>query len=183
MTLVTAWMLWRRNVDLLVSAGTSTRLDWIQCGFNRAIPDMRPYASQLWTSTYHTSVCVHQATRYFRSWNHKIHSNPTNDLLLLCSSKICWWWATSIFGGQVKFEILVAQGQPHHFWISETLVVLKLISFCRLCSSRTIDLNMNFLLFLCICRLGKLTHGIATQLQLDERFGHTIAGFVSHTTS
>jgi hypothetical protein len=34
MTLVMAWMLWRRNVDLLVPAGTSTRLDWIQCGFN-----------------------------------------------------------------------------------------------------------------------------------------------------
>jgi hypothetical protein len=27
----------------------------------------------------------------------------------------------STFGGQVKFEILVAQGQPHHFWILETL--------------------------------------------------------------
>jgi hypothetical protein len=27
------WMPWRRNVDLLVPAGTSTRLDWIQCGF------------------------------------------------------------------------------------------------------------------------------------------------------
>jgi hypothetical protein len=37
-----------------------------------------------------------------------------------CSSKICWWWATSIFGGQ---EILVAHGQPHHFWISETLML------------------------------------------------------------
>jgi hypothetical protein len=35
MTLVTAWMPWRRNMDLLVPAGTSTRLDWnlIQCGF------------------------------------------------------------------------------------------------------------------------------------------------------
>jgi hypothetical protein len=33
MTLVTAWMSWRRNVDLLVLAGTSTRLDWIKCGF------------------------------------------------------------------------------------------------------------------------------------------------------
>jgi hypothetical protein len=33
MTLVTAWMPWRRNVGLLVPAGTSTRLDWIQCGF------------------------------------------------------------------------------------------------------------------------------------------------------
>jgi hypothetical protein len=33
MTLVTAWMPWQRNVDLLVPAGTSTRLDWIQCGF------------------------------------------------------------------------------------------------------------------------------------------------------
>jgi hypothetical protein len=43
-----------------------------------------------------------------------------------CSSKICWWWATSIFGGQVKFEILVAQGQPHHFWISETLHYITL---------------------------------------------------------
>jgi hypothetical protein len=36
MTLVTAWMPWRRDVDLLVSAGTSTRLDWIQCGFKPA---------------------------------------------------------------------------------------------------------------------------------------------------
>jgi hypothetical protein len=34
MTLVMAWMLWRRDMDLLVPAGTSTRLDWIQCGFN-----------------------------------------------------------------------------------------------------------------------------------------------------
>jgi hypothetical protein len=34
MTLVTAWMLRRRDVDLLVPAGTSIRLDWIQCGFN-----------------------------------------------------------------------------------------------------------------------------------------------------
>jgi hypothetical protein len=33
MTLVTAWMTWRRNVDLLVPAGTSPHLDWIQCGF------------------------------------------------------------------------------------------------------------------------------------------------------
>jgi hypothetical protein len=31
------------------------------------------------------------------------------------------WWATSHFGGQVKFEIWVAQGQSHHVWISETL--------------------------------------------------------------
>jgi hypothetical protein len=35
MTLVTAWMPWRRDVDLLVPAGTSTRLDWIQCGFKQ----------------------------------------------------------------------------------------------------------------------------------------------------
>jgi transposase len=34
MTLFAAWMPWRRNVDLLVPAGTSTRLNWIQCGFN-----------------------------------------------------------------------------------------------------------------------------------------------------
>jgi hypothetical protein len=33
MTLVMAWMPWRRDVDLLVPAGTSTQLDWIQCGF------------------------------------------------------------------------------------------------------------------------------------------------------
>jgi hypothetical protein len=33
MTLVTSWMLWWRDMDLLVPAGTSTRLDWIQCGF------------------------------------------------------------------------------------------------------------------------------------------------------
>jgi hypothetical protein len=31
------------------------------------------YALQLRTSTCHTSV-VHRATRYFRTWNHKIHS-------------------------------------------------------------------------------------------------------------
>jgi hypothetical protein len=36
MTLVTAWMPWPRNVDLLLPAGTSTRLDWIQCGFKWA---------------------------------------------------------------------------------------------------------------------------------------------------
>jgi hypothetical protein len=35
MTLVTAWMPWRHDVDLLVPAGTSTRLDWIQCGFKK----------------------------------------------------------------------------------------------------------------------------------------------------
>jgi hypothetical protein len=29
-----AWMPWRHNMDLLVPAGTSTRLDWIQCGFS-----------------------------------------------------------------------------------------------------------------------------------------------------
>jgi hypothetical protein len=51
------------------------------------------HAAQLRTSTCHTSV-VHRATGYFRTWNHKI---------------------------QVKFEIPVAQGQPHQFWISETL--------------------------------------------------------------
>jgi hypothetical protein len=33
MTLVTARMPWRHNVDLLVPAGSSTWLDWIQCGF------------------------------------------------------------------------------------------------------------------------------------------------------
>jgi hypothetical protein len=33
MTLVTARMPWRRNVDLLVPAGTSTHLNWIKCGF------------------------------------------------------------------------------------------------------------------------------------------------------
>jgi hypothetical protein len=33
MTLVTAWMPWRRNMDLLVPAGTSIHLNWIQCGF------------------------------------------------------------------------------------------------------------------------------------------------------
>jgi hypothetical protein len=33
MTLVTVWMPWC-NVDLLVPAGTSTHLNWIQCGFN-----------------------------------------------------------------------------------------------------------------------------------------------------
>jgi hypothetical protein len=34
MTLVTAWIPRRRNMDLLVPVGTSRRLDWIQCGFN-----------------------------------------------------------------------------------------------------------------------------------------------------
>jgi hypothetical protein len=37
MTLVPAWMPWRRNMDLLVPAGTSTRLDWIQCGFKNTL--------------------------------------------------------------------------------------------------------------------------------------------------
>jgi hypothetical protein len=48
-------------------------------------------------------------------------SNITGELTsFLLNSK--FWWATSIFlGGQVKFEIMVAHGQPHHFWISETL--------------------------------------------------------------
>jgi hypothetical protein len=32
MTLCTAWMPWWRNLDLLVLAGTSTRLNWTQCG-------------------------------------------------------------------------------------------------------------------------------------------------------
>jgi hypothetical protein len=32
-TLVTTWIPWRRNVDLLVLAGTSTHLNWIHCGF------------------------------------------------------------------------------------------------------------------------------------------------------
>jgi hypothetical protein len=40
MTLVTAWIPWRRDVDLLVPAGTSTRLDWIQCGFNLTYVDV-----------------------------------------------------------------------------------------------------------------------------------------------
>jgi hypothetical protein len=29
-----------------------------------------------------------------------------------------------VMGNQVKFETLVAQRQPYHFWISETLVAL-----------------------------------------------------------
>jgi hypothetical protein len=48
-------------------------------------------------------------------------------------SKICWWWAASIFGGQVKFEILVAQGQPHHFWISVNLTRRFFYSLAMLC--------------------------------------------------
>jgi hypothetical protein len=45
-----------------------------------------------------------------------------NDLLLLLFIKDLLVMGNQYFGGQVKFEILVAQGQPHHFWISETLV-------------------------------------------------------------
>jgi hypothetical protein len=40
MTLVTAWMPWRHNVDLLVpvrAVGTSTHLNWIQCGFKNFV--------------------------------------------------------------------------------------------------------------------------------------------------
>jgi hypothetical protein len=33
---------------------------------------------------------------------------------LLVMDNQYFWWAN-------KIEILVAQGQPHHFWISETL--------------------------------------------------------------
>jgi hypothetical protein len=78
-------------------------------GFWNWLP--RTHASQLRTSTCHTSV---------------VHRAYTQMICCCCSSKICWWWAASIFGGQVKFEILVAQGQPHHFWISETLMTLNL---------------------------------------------------------
>jgi hypothetical protein len=92
-------------------------LRWIKQGFWNWLsgrPGHTPHSCQ-------TSV-VHRATRYFRTWNHKIHSKW---FAVAVPSNICWWWATSIFGGQVKFEILVAQGQPHHFWISETLTKLK----------------------------------------------------------
>jgi hypothetical protein len=34
MTQITAWMPWWCNMNLLVPAGTSTQLNWIQCGFN-----------------------------------------------------------------------------------------------------------------------------------------------------
>jgi hypothetical protein len=37
------WMPWRCDVDLLVPAGTSTRLDWIQCGFNTAQTMLNAY--------------------------------------------------------------------------------------------------------------------------------------------
>jgi hypothetical protein len=62
------------------------------------------YASQLQTSTYYTSV-VHRAY-------------TPNDLLLLFIKDLLvmgnqyFWWASKIGD---------AQGQPHHFWISETL--------------------------------------------------------------
>jgi hypothetical protein len=47
MNLVTAWMLWWRNVDLLVPAGTNTLLNWIQCGFNVGFSH-----SPLWTRSW-----------------------------------------------------------------------------------------------------------------------------------
>jgi hypothetical protein len=59
----------------------------------------------------------------------KIYTTPKHyksgflKLVVRASSKICWWSVTSIFGGQVKFEILVSQGQPH-FWISEMLQII-----------------------------------------------------------
>jgi hypothetical protein len=53
--------------------------------------------------------------------------NAPNDLLLLFIKDLLVTGNQYIFGGQVKFEILVAQGQPHHdFWITETLLTCKM---------------------------------------------------------
>jgi hypothetical protein len=63
-------------------------------------------------------TCLTPADKYLP---HQLSTGHTLQMICCCcSSKICWWWATSICGGQVKLEILVAQGQPHHFWISKT---------------------------------------------------------------
>jgi hypothetical protein len=59
-------------------------------------------------STGQLDIIEHENTKY-----------TPNDLLLLFIKDLL------VMGNQyfweVRFEILVAQGQPHHFWISETL--------------------------------------------------------------
>jgi hypothetical protein len=52
-----AWMPWRRNMDFLVPAGTSTWLDWMQCDFNihPSLPFLVFYRdfSRSWASKKH----------------------------------------------------------------------------------------------------------------------------------
>jgi hypothetical protein len=77
-------------------------------------------------------ICLTTADKYLPHFSCPPGIHSKLFAAACCSSKICWWWANSIFGGQVKFEILVAQGQQHHFWISETLHVFGcLIQFIR----------------------------------------------------
>jgi hypothetical protein len=73
-------------------------------------------------------ICLIAADKYLPHvscppGNHETTKYTPNDLLLLLFIKDLLVMGSSIFGGQVKFEFLVVQGQPHHFWISETLKV------------------------------------------------------------
>jgi hypothetical protein len=52
--------------------------------------------------------------------DHETTKYTPNDLLLLFIKDLLVM-GNQYFGGQVKYEILVAQGQPHLFWISDTL--------------------------------------------------------------
>jgi hypothetical protein len=97
MTLVTAWMLWRRNVDLLVPAGTSTHLNWIQCGFNLR----RPVQIHMFvgiTCTQHWSLCDPRIPRLLNLWCSFFVFQPWH-----CNKVMCW--PVMIHGTGLKAKI------------------------------------------------------------------------------
>jgi hypothetical protein len=84
MTLVTAWMPWQSNVDLLVPACTSTGLDWIQCGFNLGVNSGLCLYFQFWNwnimkyknLTFNMRVHLHNFTNYMCCSSSKIVLRP-----------------------------------------------------------------------------------------------------------
>jgi hypothetical protein len=61
-----------------------------------------------------TDTCLTAADKYLPHISYP--PGIPNDLLLLFIKDLLVM-GNQYFGGQVKLEILVDQGQPHHFWI------------------------------------------------------------------
>jgi hypothetical protein len=95
--LVTAWMPWRRNVDLLVPAGTSTRLDWI------IWMEICPFAQALLLLPLDTMVTLykpmHVWSQCFFNHNKSIHGKSVHTLCVfvwLAINKVASYMAMPI---------------------------------------------------------------------------------------
>jgi hypothetical protein len=129
-TLVTAWMPWQPNVNLLVPAGTSTHLNWIQCGFSILLNIFNFHKNWkcnthagiwvtfwfLWQQNSVSGIKMFKSLQLFKDWDffEKNSENAyfpkngwliwtTNGTIGKCSSRAFQWMVMSVGSDNLKF--------------------------------------------------------------------------------